>query len=203
LCEKVGMQKTQLGLLGLFASLAVTAAACSSSDTTPGPSSSSSSSSSSSGGSSSSSSSSSGGSSSGAIDSGTDASDAGSSGDASDGAADPTFTQVFNTVLSGTCNGCHAAGHPTGLDMSSKALAYTNLVGKAAGTGGVGGGSPCATAGGETRVIASNAAGSLLVKKIDHVAGTCGATMPLRGAKIASTKIDLVKAWIAAGAKND
>ncbi len=192
------MSKTQLGLLSLFASLAVSAAACSSSDTTPGPSSSSSSSSSSGG--SSSSSSSSGGSSSGGIDSGTDASDAGSSGDASDGAIDPTFTQVFTTVLSGTCNGCHAAGHPTGLDMSSKALAYTNLVGKAAGTGGA---SPCATAGGETRVVASNPAGSLLVKKIDHVAGTCGATMPLRGAKIANAKIDLVKAWIAAGAKND
>lgn len=196
------MSKTQIGLLSLFASLAVTAAACSSSDTTPGPSSSSSSSSSSSGGSSSSSSSSSssGGSSSGAVDSGTDGS---SSGDASDGAADPTFTEVFTTVLSGTCNGCHAAGHPTGLDMSTKALAYTNLVGKAAGTGGLGGGSPCATAGGETRVVANNAAGSLLVKKIDHVAGTCGSTMPLRGAKIANAKIDLVKAWIAAGAKND
>ncbi len=99
-------------------------------------------------------------------------------------------------MINGTCNGCHGAGHPTGLDLSSKAAAYTSLVGKAAGAGG---GTSCT---GTTRVVASNALGSLLWLKINHTAN-CGSNMPLGGAKLSADKIDLVAAWINAGAQDN
>lgn len=109
----------------------------------------------------------------------------------------PTFSNVYTTVVEGTCTTCHTTGHSTGLDMSSKATAYTNLVGKASGAGGTS--SSCQ---GKTRVTASDAKASLFWSKIDHSAG-CGNNMPLAGSKLSSAKIKLVEDWIAAGAKND
>ncbi len=109
----------------------------------------------------------------------------------------PTFTNVYTTVIQGACTGCHSAGHSTGLDMSSKAVAYTNLVGKPSGAGGTS--SSCQ---GKTRVVASDANASLFWSKIDHSAG-CGNPMPLAGSKLAPAKIKLVEAWIVAGAKDD
>ena len=130
---------------------------------------------------------------------GTDAStpgtDAGTPG--TDAGVAPTFTNVYTTVVQGACTGCHSPGHSTGLDMSSKAVAYTNLVGKASGAGGTS--SSCQ---GKTRVVASDANASLFLSKIDHSAG-CGNPMPLAGNKLAPAKIKLVEAWIAAGAKDD
>lgn len=115
--------------------------------------------------------------------------------DASTG-TDPTFTNVYTTVIQGTCTSCHTAGHSTGLDLSSKAAAYSNLVNKAAGTGGT---TSCA---GKTRVTPSAVAASLLFKKIDH-STDCGNPMPLGGTKLSADKIKLVGDWISAGAKDD
>ncbi len=142
-----------------------------------------------------------------ASDSATPATDSATSTDAStqrdtststgDAAVAPTFSNVYTTVIEGACNGCHAANHSTGLDMSTKAAAYTNLVGKASGAGGT---STSCT--GKTRVVASDPATSLFWTKIDHTAG-CGNPMPLAGSKLSGAKIQLVKDWIQAGAKND
>jgi hypothetical protein len=59
------------------------------------------------------------------------------------------------------------------------------------------------------RVAASNAAGSLLYNKVaSKLAGTtaaCGSPMPLPAASAALTQaqVDLIGAWIGAGALND
>ena len=109
---------------------------------------------------------------------------------------DPTFTNGYTTVIQGTCTSCHTAGHSTGLVRSNKAAAYSNLVNKAAGTGGT---TSCA---GRTRVTPSAVAASLLFKKIDH-STDCGNPMPLGGGKLSADKIKLVGDWISAGAKDD
>jgi hypothetical protein len=137
------------------------------------------------------------------VDSGT-TTDAGSTTDSSatvDAAPlSPTFTNVYDSVLNKKCTRCHGDTHSTGLAMGTKAAAHTNLVGKAAGAGGT---SACGTAGGETRVVANNPTGSLLIKKIDHVAGVCGSPMPLGDDKMDAASIKLITDWIAAGAPND
>ncbi len=76
---------------------------------------------------------------------------AGSSGDISA----PTFAEVYATIVSTQCLPCHATGgvgQISGLlDLSTKELAYSNLVGvRSAGVS-------CATSG-LTRVVAGNAA---------------------------------------------
>jgi len=127
-------------------------------------------------------------------DSGTPTPDSSTPADAS---VAPTFTNVYANVLQGACTGCHTTGHATGLDMSSKATAYTNLVDKAAGQGGTS--TSCM---GKTRVTGGAPGASLLFTKIDHSAG-CGNPMPLGGAKLPADKAKLVSDWIAAGARND
>lgn len=109
---------------------------------------------------------------------------------------DPTFTNVYANVIQGACTSCHTSGHSTGLNLSTKADAYTNLVNKAAGTGGT---TSCA---GKTRVTPGAVAASLFWSKIDHSAA-CGNNMPLGGGKLSADKIKLVGDWIAAGAKDD
>ncbi len=86
-----------------------------------------------------------------------------------------TFTQVYQIIMT-SCLPCHAtgAGATTGmLNMSTQAMAYTNLVGKMAA------GAACNGMG--TRVIAGNATMSLLVNKVGPGTPRCGMHMP-RGA---------------------
>ena len=79
--------------------------------------------------------------------------------------------------------------------MSTKATAYTNLVGKPAAGGACAGNN-------RTRVVASNPNTSLLWTKINH-SSDCGNFMPLNGTKLSADKIKLVADWINAGAQDD
>jgi hypothetical protein len=82
------------------------------------------------------------------------------------------------------------------LDMSTKSLAYSNLVGVSAM------GTACGGMG--TRVVASNADGSILYKKVDPGQGApCGSKMPLGLTPLTEDQANEIESWINAGAMND
>jgi hypothetical protein len=125
----------------------------------------------------------------------------------------PTFTNVYANVIGARCTGCHrpgSSGVNVGmLDMSTQAVAYTNLVGvPSAGTGAGTSGITCASIM-MPRVSAGNATGSLLYNKVASkltaVTPACGSPMPLPATASALTQaqVDLIAAWIGAGALND
>lgn len=125
----------------------------------------------------------------------------------------PTFTNVYANVIGARCTGCHrpgASGVNVGmLDMSTQAAAYTNLVGVAsAGTGAGTSMITCASIA-MPRVAAGNATGSLLFNKVaSKLAGVnaaCGSPMPLpaTATPLTQAQVDLIAAWIGAGAMND
>ncbi len=113
---------------------------------------------------------------------------------AADAVAAPTFTELYNEMFA-TCGSCHTSVHSSSLDLSSKGAAYVGLVGTPASPSG-----SCANSG-LTRVVAGNAAISLLHQKL---AGTqpCGSSMP-PGITLSASERGRVAAWISAGAKND
>lgn len=124
-----------------------------------------------------------------------------------------TFTSVYTTIIDRRCTGCHRAGGSgvtVGmLDMSTPAAAFANLVGvNAQGTGAGASGVTCASAQ-RVRVVPGDAAGSLLYHKVhSKLAGTpapCGSPMPLpaTATPLTQAEVDLIAAWIAAGAPND
>jgi hypothetical protein len=133
----------------------------------------------------------------------------------------PTFTNVYADIINLRCISCHQPGKSGvtvgGLDMSTQAAAYADLVGvPAMGTGAGTSGVTCATLGidmsdGGTpllRVAPNDSTGSLIVEKVSSkLAGTlapCGSPMPLgRGAPLTQPQVDLLQAWIVAGAQND
>jgi hypothetical protein len=129
----------------------------------------------------------------------------GAAGGAAAGGA-VTFTKVHEEVLTGAgcaVGSCHGnASGSSKLGFADKADAYMGLVGiKAMGMGG-----PGSTTGGcmgmpIDRVKAGDPAMSLLVQKLENKQ-TCGQQMP-PGSSISPDKIQLVKDWIMAGAKND
>ncbi len=111
-----------------------------------------------------------------------------------------TLTQVYGDIISPICVTCH---NPQGigvtmgkLDMSTKAAAFSNLVGvEAMGTG-------CSGVG--TRVVAGSADNSILFKKVDPAQpAPCGAKMPLGLAPLTTAQASEIESWINAGAKND
>jgi hypothetical protein len=119
-------------------------------------------------------------------------------------AATVTFTKVYSDILSGACVACHSppagVGNSAGaLNMSSQALAYTNLQGSAAG-------SSCRGSGLE-RVVPGNAAMSLLVQKVDSATPPCGTQMPdecgAAGTCLSAAQVQEIEDWINEGAKND
>jgi hypothetical protein len=111
----------------------------------------------------------------------------GTGGDASGAAPTITFTEVYAKVLA-SCTNCHAGfiGQIDGLDMSTQATAYQNLVGVGA--------SRCAG----KLVVPKSAATSLLYEKLTHP--SCGSLMPQNAPPLSGTEIDLVKNWIDEGA---
>ena len=124
-----------------------------------------------------------------------------------------TFTNVYANVIGARCTGCHrpgASGVTVGmLDMSTQAAAYTNLVGVAsAGTGAGTSGITCASIA-MPRVAAGNATGSLLFNKVSSkvvgMLAACGSPMPLpaTATPLTQAQVDLIAAWIGAGAMND
>jgi hypothetical protein len=125
----------------------------------------------------------------------------------------PTFTNVYANVIGARCTGCHrpgASGVNVGmLDMSTQAAAYANLVGVAsAGTGAGTSGVTCVSLA-MPRVAPNNAPGSLLFNKVASklagVLAACGSPMPLpaTATPLTQAQVDLIGAWIGAGALND
>lgn len=117
-----------------------------------------------------------------------------------DAATASTFTQVYDGIISPICVQCH---NPQGigvsigkLDMSTKAAAFTDLVGVSTmgmACGGMG-----------TRVVAGNAGNSILFKKIDPAQGApCGSKMPLGLTPLTEAQANEIASWINAGALND
>ena len=111
-----------------------------------------------------------------------------------------TLTQVYGDIISPICVQCHnpngigvSIGH---LDMSTKAAAFMNLVNVEAM------GQACGGMG--TRVIPSNAADSILFKKVDPAQpAPCGSKMPLGLTPLTTAQADEIQSWINAGALND
>jgi hypothetical protein len=142
----------------------------------------------------------------------------GSAGDAG-GPVDPTFTNVFNMILSQpTCGSasstgvrCHAnpaggAVTMSGLSFASQSTAYAQLYEVKAM------GEYCATPDAGpvlTRVVPGNAQESLLYLKVAEATPPCGATMPkplppaTTVAPLPQAQVTLIEGWINAGAKND
>ena len=129
-------------------------------------------------------------------DGGLDASDIDSSFDGSppgDAGVDPTFTNVYNVIINGTCTGCHGAVAPSGnLNMSTQAAAYSHLVN-------VNSAGPACGVKAEPRVLPNDHAGSLIWNKINGTQN-CGSRMPLGGGALSQEKIDLMAEWIDNGA---
>ncbi len=110
---------------------------------------------------------------------------------------DPTFETIQERIFSGHgCNvsTCHGPISPQGsLDLQAGA-SYLETVGVLAAH-------PVAAAAGKLLVDPGNAAGSFLSQKLRGTqAPTEGATMPLVGTPLSDTELDLVDAWIDAGA---
>jgi uncharacterized membrane protein len=128
---------------------------------------------------------------------------------------DPTFTNVYATIIGQRCIGCHrpgGGGVTVGmLDMSTPAAAYANLVGvNAAGIGAGTSGVTCASVMPPlVRVAPSSSATSLLFNKVHSklvaAPAPCGSPMPLpaTAASLTAAEVDLIAAWIDAGAMNN
>ncbi len=109
-------------------------------------------------------------------------------------AAEPltvSFDEVY-ALIAASCVGCHGAGKT--LDLSTPELAHQGLVGQAAQY------SACVSDGGvsPTRVVAGDPEASLLIAKLENTQ-SCGKQMPPK-ALLEQAKIDVFRAWIAAGA---
>jgi hypothetical protein len=106
----------------------------------------------------------------------------------------PTFTQVTQEVITNSaCGGpfCHGAGSAS---FTLGSTLYSELVGqKASGTS-------CGTSG-LIRVVAGDPAHSLLYLKLQFKP-PCGDGMPATG-PLDVSKVEMVRQWIAAGAKDD
>jgi collagen type VII alpha len=125
-------------------------------------------------------------------------------------AGPPTFTNVYASIISTHCSGCHG-GAGTGLsegmlDMSTQAMAYADLVGGDGGMGVAAAGTGCGTSG-LKRVTPGDAMTSLIYEKVvaktDDAGAPCGIPMPAAGPALTPEQDDLIAAWINAGALND
>jgi hypothetical protein len=116
----------------------------------------------------------------------------------SDAGAAPSWAMVYAQVITPRCLPCHGQSAELGvslgrLDMSSQALAYTNLVNVAAM------GAACTAAG--PRVVPGSPGSSVLYLKVSTDAPVpCGAKMPLTGS-ISSEEAELIEEWIMGGAR--
>jgi mono/diheme cytochrome c family protein len=100
-------------------------------------------------------------------------------------------------IIQRVCVTCH--GGSGSLNMSTEALAYTNLVGSA-GAGTLAMGASCGTSG-LRRVTPGDAMMSLLYLKIrGGTAPPCGSAMPRGLPTLPAADIAAVRAWIDAGA---
>ncbi len=119
---------------------------------------------------------------------------AGSAGQCTDGAC---FARDIQPILSNNCalSGCHAGTAPSLGQNLSAGVAYANIVCV-----------PSVEVPGMMRVRPLQPDSSYLVHKIQGTqadVGGSGGRMPLGGTPLSQTQIDLIRAWIAAGAKNN
>ncbi len=101
-----------------------------------------------------------------------------------------SWMTVYTSILIGTysCQACHPA--LGGLNLSTQAVAYTDMVNV---TG------PC----GVTRVIPGNSAGSFLYQKVARIQ-TCGVGMPPPpSSAVSAADVDAIRDWIDEGALNN
>ena len=98
-----------------------------------------------------------------------------------------------------TCAGCHGAGAPPGggLLLSDAATAHANMVNVAPGP------MTLECAGREPYIVPNDADGSLLIVKLEGGPELCGSRMPLGPPPLEQAEIDLIRAWINAGAPNN
>lgn len=117
-------------------------------------------------------------------------------------AATGTFTAIyammFPSTTNGRCNFCHGLPANTtsngNLAMGTdKATAYAALVAKKSS------GKQCA---GQTLVVPGQPDASLFYLKFSEDV-TCGSRMPLGGNLLNNSQREMVRSWIAAGAKDD
>jgi hypothetical protein len=132
-----------------------------------------------------------------AADDGAAGSDAGADVAVGGGCAGVTATAKLSTdiqpILTASCtrSSCHGGGAPkAGLPLSAGA-SYAGLVNATA--------TNCT---GRARVVPGDVSKSYLVNKLTGV-GMCGGAKMPEGGSLTAAQIDLFRAWICAGAKND
>jgi hypothetical protein len=130
-------------------------------------------------------------------------------GNSSDAAADPvaaappaTFTEIYAmlypTSTNARCNFCHSmpANNVGNGNLSmggDKAAAYAALVGKT---------STSTACKDKALVVAGHPESSLFLEKLSENP-SCGSRMPLGGDLLTDAQREMVRGWIAAGAKDD
>jgi hypothetical protein len=106
------------------------------------------------------------------------------------GSAVPTFTEVYTTIFAAhDCTTHHSGAATGGLDMSTQAKAYADLVGVRGCSG--------------DRVVAGSAATSLLYLKVSDAKPPCGSQMPPKGPYLSAAEQMTIENWINGGAKNN
>lgn len=102
----------------------------------------------------------------------------------------PTLAQLSREIFTPKCaiSGCHSgAGAAAGMSLAAGRIAG-QLIGVVSPTSGM------------KRVDPGNPEGSYLLKKLRGDAGISGDQMPLGDVPLSAAQIELVRAWIAAGA---
>ena len=100
---------------------------------------------------------------------------------------------VFPLFQTAGCagNGCHGGMRPSeNLDLSTASIAFSALVNVRTGQCG----------GSKFRVVPGDPAASYLVAKLTGVGMCSGSVMPKAGSELSAAQIDVVRAWIGAGA---
>lgn len=112
---------------------------------------------------------------------------------------DPTFKNVYTQILGNMCPSCHMMGGVIGSpDLSSMANAYMSLIDKDATMAMTG------VCGGKGKlVVPGDCEKSLLYNKLSQATPICGRRMPLSSTTVSQPNLDMLCAWIKAGAKND
>jgi len=107
------------------------------------------------------------------------------------------FERDIQPIFTANCalSGCHAGTSPQQGQNLSDGLAYQSIVNV-----------PANERAGLMRVLPSQPDSSYLVHKVQGTqasVGGSGGQMPLGGTPLSQSQIDLIRAWIAAGAKNN
>ena len=99
---------------------------------------------------------------------------------------------IQNSVFNPICTGCHGGNRPpAGLSLQAGS-SFATLVNVRSSQD-----APL------TRVIPGNANDSLLIHKLEDANPPVGVRMPRGGAPLAQSTIDMIRAWIDAGALNN